>query len=112
MEYDGVLDDTTKITGPTALANASHSQQEFDDQEGNAPVVPVEEDVAVYSAQDHQKLQEIHSQFYKMFPPSHANYYANPQALKVLVLTKAWGRGFNVAVQGSSIVCGKRGPPS
>ena len=35
MEYDNVLDGTTKTTGPTALANPSHSQ-EFDDQEDGA----------------------------------------------------------------------------
>jgi hypothetical protein len=47
-----------------------------------------------------------------MFLPRHANYYANSQALKVLVLAEAQGRGFNVAIQGSSIARGKRGPPS
>jgi hypothetical protein len=46
MEYDSVLDGTTKSTGPTALPNPSHLQ-EFDNQEDDAPIVPVEEDVAI-----------------------------------------------------------------
>jgi hypothetical protein len=70
-------------SGPTALANPSHFQ-EFDDQEDHAPIAPVEDDVAIDSAQDYQKPQDIRSQFYKMFPPSHANYYANPQGASTL----------------------------
>ena len=105
------LNSTTNTTRRTAFANPSHSQQ-FDVQDDNASVVPaVEDNVAIYSAQDHQKLQDIQSHFYKTFPPSHANYYANPQALKALVLAEAQGRGFNVAIQGSSIVCGKHNAP-
>jgi hypothetical protein len=77
MEYDSVLDGATKTTGPTALAYPSHSQ-EFDDQEDDAPVVQLEDNVAIYSAQDHRKLQHLQSQFYKMFPPSHAKCYVNP----------------------------------
>ncbi len=102
MEYDSVLAGTTMTTGPTASANPCHSQ-EFDDQEDNAPMVPVQDDVAVYSAEEHQKLKEIQSHFYKMFPPSHTNYYANPQALEAVVLAEAQGRGSNDAIQGSSI---------
>jgi len=109
MEYDSVLDGMT--TGPTALANPPPSQ-EFADQEDNTPVVPVQDDVAVYSAEDHKQLEDIQSHFSKMFPPSQVSYYANPQALKELVLAEAQGRGFNVAIQGSSIVCGKHNPPS
>jgi hypothetical protein len=104
------LNSTTNTTRRTAFANPSHSQQ-FDVQDDNASVVPVEDNVAIYSSQDHQKLQDIQSHFYKTFPPSHANYYANPQALKALVLAEAQGRGFNVAIQGSSIVCGKHNAP-
>ena len=104
------LNSTTNTTRRTAFANPSHSQQ-FDVQDDNASVVPVEDNVAIYSSQDHQKLQDIQSHFYKTFPPSHANYYANPQALKALVLAEAQGRGFNVTIQGSSIVCGKHNAP-
>jgi hypothetical protein len=83
MEYDCVLDVTTKNTGPTALANPSHLQ-EFDDQENDAAIVPVKDDVAmIYSAQDQRKLQDVQSQFYKTFPPSQANFYVNPEALSV-----------------------------
>jgi hypothetical protein len=96
---------------PTMEDDSVLDSQEFDDQEDDAPTVPVQGDVAVYSAEEHQKLNGIQSHFYKIFPPSEANYYANPQALKALVLAEAQGRGFNVAIQGSSIVCGKHNPP-
>mgnify|MGYP000712638540 CR=1 FL=1 len=112
MEYDSVSVVTTTTTGTTAVANPSYSP-EIDDKENNAPIVPVEHYGDIYSAQDRLMLQDIQSQFYKKFPPSKANYYGNPQALKALaVLAEAQGRGFNVAIQGSSIVCGKHSLPS
>jgi hypothetical protein len=111
MEYDSVSDIAITTTGTTAVANPSHSQ-EINDKENDAPTVPVEHYGDIYSAQDCLMLQDIQSQFYKKFPPSQANYYANPQALKAPVLADAQGRGFNVAIQGSSIVCGKHNPPS
>ena len=110
-KHDSVLDCTTKIAGHTAVITSPSHLQEFDNKESNGPVVPVEDAVAIYSPQDHRMLEDIQSQFYKKFPPSEANYYANPQALKALVLADAQGRGFNVAIQGSSIVCGKHNPP-
>jgi hypothetical protein len=82
------------------------------EKENDDPAVPVKDDGAIYSDQDHLNLQDIQSQFYKLFPPSNANYYPDPQSLKALVLAEAQGRGFNVAIQGSSIVCGKHDPPS
>ena len=85
IEDSSVLDGTTKITGPTAVENSTHSQ-EFDDKENYAPIVPVQDDVAIYSPQDHQKLEDIQSHFSQRFPQSKAHYYANPQALKKLVL--------------------------
>jgi hypothetical protein len=111
IEDSSVLDGTTTITGPTAVENRSHSP-EFDDKENRDPIVPVQDEVAIYSPQDHQKLEDIQSHFSHRFPPSKAHYYANPQALKKLVLAEAQGRGFNVSLQGSSIVCGKHNAPS
>jgi hypothetical protein len=82
---------------------------EFDDKE-NDPI-PVD-NLAIYSELDHQRLKDITSLFSENCPPSLTHYYANPKALKELVLAKAQMSGFNVAIQGSSIVCGKHDPPT
>ena len=91
IEDSNVLDGTTKITRPTTVENPSHSQY-FDNKENYAPIFPVQDDVAIYSPQDHQKLEDIQCHFSQRFPPSKANNYANPQALKKLVLAEAQGR--------------------
>ncbi len=95
--------DPTMEDNTTAL-NSSLLLPEFDDKE-NAPIPA--DNLGIYSELNHQRLAGITSLFFKKFPPSLIHYYANPKALKELVLAEAQMSGFNVAIQGSSIVCGK-----
>jgi hypothetical protein len=89
--------------------NSSLLLPEFDDKE-NDPIAV--DNLGIYSELDHQRLAGIMSLFFKKFPPGLIHYYANPKALKGLVLAEAQMSGFNVAIQGSSIVCGKHDPPT
>ena len=93
----------------TTELNSSLLLPEFDDKE-NDPI-PVD-NLGIYSELDHQRLAGITSLFFKKFPPSLIHYYANPKALKELVLAEAQMSGFNAAIQGVSIVCGKHDPPT
>jgi hypothetical protein len=90
----------------TAL-NSSLLLPEFDDKE-NDPIAV--DNLGIYSELDHQRLAGIRSLFFNNFPPSLIHCYANSKALKELVLAEAQMSGFNVAIQGSSIVCGKHDP--
>jgi hypothetical protein len=85
----------------TTALNSSLLLPEFDDKE-NDPIAV--DNLDIYSELDHQRLAGIMSLFFKKFPPSLIHYYANPKALKELVLAEAQMSGFNVAIQGSSIV--------
>jgi hypothetical protein len=100
---DPSMEDNTTALNPSLLL------QEFDDKD-NDPAVA--DDPGIYSGLDHQRLEDIRSLFSKKFPTSLTHYYANPKALKELVLAEAQTSGFNVAIQGSSIVCGKHAPPT
>jgi hypothetical protein len=94
----------------TTALNSSLLLPEFDDKENDS--IPVD-NLGIYSELDQQRLTGIRSLFFKKFPPSRIqHYYANPKALKELVLTEAQMSGFNVAIQGSSIACGKHDPPT
>jgi hypothetical protein len=50
IQDDSVLDGNTNTIGPTAAVHPSHLQ-EFDNKENDAPVVAVEDDINIYSAQ-------------------------------------------------------------
>ncbi len=55
------MDGNTNTIWATAAVNPSHLQ-ELDKKENDAPVVLVEDGIAIYSAaQDHQKLLDIQS---------------------------------------------------
>ncbi len=111
-----IMETTVPTTGPnpsievnTTAFNSSLLLPDFDDKENDC--IPVD-NLGIYSEVNHQRLKDITSLFLKKFPPSLNHYYANPKALKELVLAEAQMSGFNVAIQGSSIVCGKQDPPT
>jgi hypothetical protein len=105
------------IKDNTTALNSSLLLPEFGDKE-NDPIpvdnlgftlssIPVD-NLGIYSELDHQRLKDIRSLSIKMFPPS----LTHPKALKELVLSKAQMCGFNVTIQGSSIICRKHNPPT
>jgi hypothetical protein len=92
---------TPSMEDNTSALNSTLLLPEFDDKENDC--IPVD-NPGMCSELDHQRLKAITSLFLKKFPPSLTHYCANPKALKELVLAKAQMSGFNVAIQGSSIV--------
>jgi hypothetical protein len=77
---DPSLEDNT-----TAPLTSSLLLPEFDDKDNDPIVVAY---LGIYSELDHQRLAGIRSLFFKKFPPSLIHYYANPNALKELVLAE------------------------
>ena len=104
-----IMETTVPTTAQDPVLNPSLLLPEFDDKE-NVPIPA--DNLGIYSELDHQRLAGITSLFFKKFPPSLIHYYANPKALKELVLAEAQMSGFNDVIQGSSIVCGKHDPPT
>jgi hypothetical protein len=86
---------TTQDANPAAAHTKHAATQDTigHDEENYAPMVPVQDDSAIYSPQDHQMLEDIQSHFRGRFPPRTVNYYEN-------------------ALQLSSIICCKHKPPS
>jgi hypothetical protein len=81
-----IMETTVPTTAQDPVLNPSLLLPEFDDKE-NVPIPA--DNLGIYSELDHQRLAGITSLFFKKFPPSLIHYYANPKALKELVLAEA-----------------------
>ncbi len=117
QDLDGAMETTVPTTAPdpsiednTTALNSSLLWQEFDDKE-NAPI-PLGRWPRYLLWTWSSKAQRHYLFVSQKASSKSAHYYANPKALKELVLAEAQMSGFNVAIQGSSIVCGKHDPPT